>query len=179
MISKTRGGFLVCFCSKNGVEAAVLVPSGLLLGKEHHEHASTTLAAALSPSASTTSAGSAHAKTGSKDNSTQTDKSAELFWPSMASLPSRGRLSVTPSNSPVLKHPVAKGAAEKPGMSFFSPFTQRKTTELWPGREPLVGAWGWGKGRWVPGAPISSHFMGFFIIMLTLMHFILMGMKYM
>jgi len=87
---------------------------GLLLGKEHHEHASTTLAAALSPSASTTSAGSAHAKTGSKDNSTQTDKSAELFWPSMASLPSRGRLSVTPSNSPVLKHPVAKGAAEKP-----------------------------------------------------------------
>lgn len=87
---------------------------GLLLGKEHHEHASTAPAAALSPSASTASAGSAHAKTGSKDNSTQTDKGAELFWPSMASLPSRGRLSMTPSNSPVLKHPGAKGAAEKP-----------------------------------------------------------------
>ncbi|KAM5224604.1 angiomotin-like protein 1 isoform 5-T5 [Hipposideros larvatus] len=87
---------------------------GLLLGKEHLERAPTPLlptppAAAL-PS---TPAGSAHAKTGSKDSSTQTDKSAELFWPSTASLPSRGRLSATPSNSPVLKHPAAKGTAEK------------------------------------------------------------------
>ncbi|XP_032975917.1 angiomotin-like protein 1 isoform X3 [Rhinolophus ferrumequinum] len=87
---------------------------GLLLGKEHLEHASTPVlptpsAAALSP----TSASSAHAKTSSRDSSTQTDKGAELFWPSMASLPSRGRLSGTPSNSPVLKHPAAKGTAEK------------------------------------------------------------------
>ncbi|VCX42400.1 unnamed protein product [Gulo gulo] len=75
---------------------------GLLLGKDHHEHASPALAS------------SAHAKTGSKDSSTQTDKSTELFWPSMASLPTRGRLSVTPSNSPILKHPGAKGTVEKP-----------------------------------------------------------------
>ncbi|XP_003780856.1 angiomotin-like protein 1 [Otolemur garnettii] len=91
---------------------------GLLLGKEHHDHASAPLlppppASALSPAASTTAASSAHAKTGSKDSSTQTDKGAELFWPSVASLPTRGRLSTTPSNSPVLKHPAAKGPAEK------------------------------------------------------------------
>ncbi|XP_006162634.1 angiomotin-like protein 1 [Tupaia chinensis] len=91
---------------------------GLLLGKELHEHASAPLlppppASAVSPTASAMSANSAHSKTGSKDSSTQTDKSTELFWPNMASLPTRGRLSTTPSNSPVLKHPVAKGAAEK------------------------------------------------------------------
>lgn len=86
---------------------------GLLLGKEHHEHASMPPAAALSPSTLANSAGSAHAKTGSKDSSTQTDRSVELWWPSTASLPSRGRLSVTPSNSPILKHPLAKGTAEK------------------------------------------------------------------
>uniref|UniRef100_A0A2K5RQZ7 Angiomotin C-terminal domain-containing protein n=2 Tax=Cebus imitator TaxID=2715852 RepID=A0A2K5RQZ7_CEBIM len=91
---------------------------GLLLGKEHYEHASTLLpppppTSALSPTASTTAASSAHAKTGSKDSSTQTDKSAELFWPNMASLPSRGRLSTTPAHSPVLKHPAAKGSTEK------------------------------------------------------------------
>lgn len=91
---------------------------GLLLGKEHQEPASASLlptppASALPPLAPTTAASSAHAKTGSKDSSTQTDKSTELFWPSMASLPSRGRLSTTPSNSPVLKHPAAKGTVEK------------------------------------------------------------------
>ncbi|XP_005414945.1 PREDICTED: angiomotin-like protein 1 isoform X2 [Chinchilla lanigera] len=91
---------------------------GLLLGKEHHEHASAPLlpippASTLSPAAAATSASSAHAKTGSKDSSTQTDKSTELFWPNMASLPSRSRLSTTPSNSPVLKHPVAKATTEK------------------------------------------------------------------
>ncbi|XP_048200034.1 angiomotin-like protein 1 isoform X5 [Perognathus longimembris pacificus] len=65
-------------------------------------------------SAASASAGSsAHAKTGSKDSSTQTDKSTELLWPSVASLPSRGRLSTTPSNSPLLKHLAAKGTAEK------------------------------------------------------------------
>uniref|UniRef100_A0A8C9C2L9 Angiomotin like 1 n=1 Tax=Phocoena sinus TaxID=42100 RepID=A0A8C9C2L9_PHOSS len=91
---------------------------GLLLGKEPHEHASTPVlptppATALFPAALVTSTSSAHAKTGSKDSSTQTDKSAELFWPGVASLPTRGRLSGTPSNSPVLKHPAAKGTAEK------------------------------------------------------------------
>lgn len=99
----------------------LLLPSGFLLGKEHQGQASapllpTTPASALSPPASTTSASSAHAKTGSKDSSTQTDKSTEFFWPSMASLPSRGRLSTAPSSSPVLKHPTAKGTVEKQGM---------------------------------------------------------------
>lgn len=91
---------------------------GFLLGKEHQGQASAPLlpatpASALSPPTSTTSASSTHAKTGSKDSSTQTDKITELFWPSMASLPSRGRLSTAPSNSPVLKHPAAKGTVEK------------------------------------------------------------------
>lgn len=91
---------------------------GFLLGKEHQGQASaplppTTPASALSPPASTTPASSTHAKTGSKDSSTQTDKGTELFWPSMASLPGRGRLSTAPSNSPILKHPAAKGTMEK------------------------------------------------------------------
>ena len=108
-----------CFL-RHDTEEAVLPPAGLLLGKEHHDHASTPVlptpsATTLSPPAPGTSASSAHAKTGSKDSSTQTDKSAELFWPGVASLPTRSRLSGTPSNSPVLKHPAAKGAAEKLG----------------------------------------------------------------
>ena len=108
-----------CFL-RHGTEEAVLPPTGLLLGKEHNDHASTPLlptpsAATLSPPTPGTSASSAHAKTGSKDSSTQTDKSAELFWPGVASLPTRSRLSGTPSNSPVLKHPAAKGTAEKLG----------------------------------------------------------------
>lgn len=116
---------------KHGVEKSCVSALGLLLGKEHPEHASTPVlptpsAAALSP----TSASSAHAKTSSRDSSTQTDKGAELFWPSMASLPSRGRLSGTPSNSPVLKHPAAKGTAEKLGERFPPPFTVWKTVEF-------------------------------------------------
>lgn len=105
---------------RTNTEKAAFLPPGLLLGKENHEHASApTLpappAVALPPTVCTATAGSAHAKTGSKDSSTQTDKSTELFWPNVASLPSRGRLGVTPSNSPVLKHPAAKGTAEKLG----------------------------------------------------------------
>ncbi|XP_021568930.1 angiomotin-like protein 1 [Carlito syrichta] len=90
---------------------------GLLLGKERAEHASAPLppppASALSPVAPAPAAGSAHAKTGSKDSSTQTDKSAELFWPGVASLPGRGRLSTTPAPSPILKHSAARGTADK------------------------------------------------------------------
>lgn len=104
-VEKEMKFLFVCVSSEIGINVAILVSSGLLLGKDHHEHASPALAS------------SAHAKTGSKDSSTQTDKSTELFWPSMASLPTRGRLSVTPSNSPILKHPGAKGTAEKPGMA--------------------------------------------------------------
>ncbi|CAH6777448.1 Amotl1 [Phodopus roborovskii] len=94
---------------------------GLLQGKEHQGQASapllpTTPAAALCPAS--TAASSAHAKTGSKESSTQTDRSVELFWPSsVASLPGRGRLSTGPHSSPVLKHPAAKGPMEKPESS--------------------------------------------------------------
>lgn len=131
---RPRLGVLVLFL-KNGIEKAVLLPSGLLLGKEPHEHASapvlpTPPATALFPAALVTSASSAHAKTGSKDSSTQTDKSAELFWPGVASLPTRGRLSGTPSNSPVLKHPAAKGTAEKLGMRSPPPLTLRGSSAL-------------------------------------------------
>uniref|UniRef100_A0A8C3L0W1 Angiomotin like 1 n=1 Tax=Chrysolophus pictus TaxID=9089 RepID=A0A8C3L0W1_CHRPC len=70
---------------------------GLLLGKEHHEHP---------PAAS-------HMKTGSKDNSTQTDKNTELFWPTTASFPGRGRLGTTPTHSPVPRPPGARPAGEK------------------------------------------------------------------
>lgn len=134
---------------KNGIEKAPSPPSGLLLGKEHHEHTSSPAlpaapATALSPPVPASSASSAHAKTGSKDSSTQTDKSTELFWPNMASLPSRGRLSVTPSNSPVLKHPAARGAAEKLGTRFRAPLHWRRPWSCPPERGPFVG---WGGSR--------------------------------
>ncbi|XP_063807527.1 angiomotin-like protein 1 isoform X2 [Pseudophryne corroboree] len=45
-----------------------------------------------------------HAKSRSKDNSTQTDKSSSLFWPNCSSLPGRGRINMTPSSSPLLRH---------------------------------------------------------------------------
>lgn len=89
---------------------------GLLLGKEHHEHPpgpalppplpSLSCAPVLAPAAS-------HAKTGSKDSSTQTDKSTELFWPATASFPGRGRLGTTPTHSPVPRPSGARPAGEK------------------------------------------------------------------
>ncbi|XP_004938905.4 angiomotin-like protein 1 isoform X3 [Gallus gallus] len=89
---------------------------GLLLGKEHHEHLpgpalppplpSLSCAPVLAPAAS-------HAKTGSKDSSTQTDKSTELFWPATASFPGRGRLGTTPTHSPVPRPSGARPAGEK------------------------------------------------------------------
>lgn len=92
--------------------------SGLLLGKEHHEHPpgpalppplpSLLCAPVLAPAAS-------HAKTGSKDSSTQTDKSTELFWPATASFPGRGRLGTTPTHSPVPRPSGARPAGEKLG----------------------------------------------------------------
>uniref|UniRef100_A0A8D0GGC1 Angiomotin like 1 n=1 Tax=Sphenodon punctatus TaxID=8508 RepID=A0A8D0GGC1_SPHPU len=90
---------------------------GLLLGKDHHERSSVTALLPPLPSLSSmnpSAPGSAsHAKTGSKDSSTQTDKGAELFWPNTASLPGRGRLSNTPSSSPSLRHVGAKGSGDK------------------------------------------------------------------
>ncbi|XP_019385860.1 PREDICTED: angiomotin-like protein 1 isoform X3 [Crocodylus porosus] len=90
---------------------------GLLLGKDHHDHSSVPAMPPPLPSLSCATASlpvsASHAKTGSKDSSTQTDKSSELFWPNTASFPGRGRLSTTPSNSPALRHTGAKGTGEK------------------------------------------------------------------
>ncbi|XP_037360640.2 angiomotin-like protein 1 [Talpa occidentalis] len=74
--------------------------AGLLLGREHPP--------LPAPPAATAPTGSAHTKTGSRDSSTQTDKGSELFWPHVASLPGRGRLSGPPASSPGLKHPPTK-----------------------------------------------------------------------
>ncbi|XP_066442885.1 angiomotin-like protein 1 isoform X2 [Eleutherodactylus coqui] len=86
---------------------------GLLQSKDNHESPSPSLALPLPsfmlpppphPSSQPTLTVS-HAKTGSKDNSTQTDKSSDLFWPNCSSLPGRGRINMTPSGSPLLRHP--------------------------------------------------------------------------
>lgn len=92
--------------------------SGLLLGKEHHDLPSgpslppplpaLSCMPVLVPAAS-------HTKTGSKDSSTQTDKSTELFWPTTASFPGRGRLGATPSHSPAPRPPGTRAAGEKLG----------------------------------------------------------------
>uniref|UniRef100_A0A8C9LBE8 Angiomotin like 1 n=1 Tax=Pavo cristatus TaxID=9049 RepID=A0A8C9LBE8_PAVCR len=89
---------------------------GLLLGKEHHEHPPGPALPPPLPSlscASMPAPAASHAKTGSKDNSTQTDKSTELFWPATASFPGRGRLGTTPTHSPVPRPPGARPAGEK------------------------------------------------------------------
>ncbi|XP_030056069.1 angiomotin-like protein 1 isoform X2 [Microcaecilia unicolor] len=88
---------------------------GLLLGREHHEHSSASL---LPPPSSLlppplTPVNTSHVKTGSKDNSTQTEKNSELFWPNSASFPGRGRLGTTPSSSPLLRHTANKGNGDK------------------------------------------------------------------
>ncbi|XP_069495346.1 angiomotin-like protein 1 isoform X2 [Ambystoma mexicanum] len=90
---------------------------GLLLGKDSNEHASpTTLSLPSSfmpPTALSMPISPCHVKTGSKDSSTQTDKKAELFWPTSASYPGRGRLSNTPYSSPILRHTGNKGSEDK------------------------------------------------------------------
>ncbi|KAM4048158.1 angiomotin-like protein 1 isoform 1-T1 [Anomaloglossus baeobatrachus] len=81
-------------------------------GKDNHESPSPSLALPPpsfmlppTPLSSQPTVTVSHAKTGSKDNSTQTDKSSDLFWPSCSSLPGRGRINLTPSSSPLLRHP--------------------------------------------------------------------------
>ncbi|KAM9601863.1 angiomotin-like protein 1 isoform 3-T3 [Morphnus guianensis] len=89
---------------------------GLLLGKEHHDHPSGPSLPPPLPSLSCMPVpvpAASHAKTGSKDSSTQTDKSAELFWPATASFPGRGRLGTTPSHSPAPRPPGTRVASEK------------------------------------------------------------------
>ncbi|NWR53201.1 AMOL1 protein, partial [Regulus satrapa] len=89
---------------------------GLLLGKEHHEHPAGPSLPPPLPSLSCMPVpvpAASHAKTGSKDSSTQTDKTAELFWPATASFPGRGRLATTPSHSPALWPLGTRVASEK------------------------------------------------------------------
>ncbi|XP_069739494.1 angiomotin-like protein 1 isoform X1 [Phaenicophaeus curvirostris] len=89
---------------------------GLLLGKEHHDHPSGPSLPPPLPSLSCMPVpvpAASHTKTGSKDSSTQTDKSTELFWPATASFPGRGRLGTTPSHSPVPRPPGTRVASEK------------------------------------------------------------------
>ncbi|KFQ46428.1 Angiomotin-like 1, partial [Nestor notabilis] len=89
---------------------------GLLLGKEHHDHPSGPSLPPPLPSLSCMPIpvpAASHAKTGSKDSSTQTDKGAELFWPATASFPGRGRLGTTPSHSPAPRPPGTRVTGEK------------------------------------------------------------------
>ncbi|XP_023445575.2 angiomotin-like protein 1 isoform X3 [Dasypus novemcinctus] len=84
---------------------------GLLPGKEQYDQAAAPpppSAPALAPTPAAGPASGAHAKTSSKDSSTQTDKSAELLRPG------RCRLSTAPSGSPVPRPLAVRGAAEKP-----------------------------------------------------------------
>ncbi|KAG8522365.1 Angiomotin-like protein 1 [Galemys pyrenaicus] len=81
---------------------------GLLPGRELPERACTPACTPAAP------ASAAHAKTGSRDSGTQTDRASELFWPHAASLPGRGRLSGPPPSSPALKLHLAKEGAPGP-----------------------------------------------------------------
>ncbi|XP_066476828.1 angiomotin-like protein 1 [Tiliqua scincoides] len=90
---------------------------GLLLGKDPQDRPSISSLPPPPPSFSSATSSwpvtACHARTGSKDSSTQTDKSTELFWPSTASFPGRGKLSHTPAGSPALRHTAAKGIGER------------------------------------------------------------------
>ncbi|KAF4787734.1 Angiomotin-like protein 2 [Turdus rufiventris] len=89
---------------------------GLLLGKENHDHPSGPSLPPPLPSLSCMPVpvpAASHTKTGSKDSSTQTDKTAELFWPATASFPGRGRLGTTPSHSPAPRSLGTRVASEK------------------------------------------------------------------
>ncbi|XP_068786545.1 angiomotin-like protein 1 isoform X3 [Struthio camelus] len=91
---------------------------GLLLGKEPHEPPGGPALAPPPPSLSCPPppgpAPASHAKTGSRDSSTQTDRSAELFWPAAASFPGRGRPgAAAATHSPAPRPPAARAAGEK------------------------------------------------------------------
>ncbi|XP_041055352.1 angiomotin-like protein 1 isoform X2 [Carcharodon carcharias] len=82
---------------------------GLLQNKDNQE----SLRASLQMTAPSIPVVSTHIKTGSKDNSTQTDKSPELVRPSSAPIHGRRRLSTTPISSPIVRPKSARGSAEK------------------------------------------------------------------
>ncbi|MGH0177949.1 UNVERIFIED_CONTAM: hypothetical protein FKN15_076798, partial [Acipenser sinensis] len=87
---------------------------GVLLGKENLEHLlpSFQLPSATDPSSPPpTPVIFGHVKTGSKDNSTQTDKSPELLR--TTAIAGRARLSTPPSSSPILRNPLTKTGTDK------------------------------------------------------------------
>uniref|UniRef100_H3AZ50 Angiomotin like 1 n=1 Tax=Latimeria chalumnae TaxID=7897 RepID=H3AZ50_LATCH len=94
---------------------------GLLLGKDNHESPLPSLLPPTSSALSLTMPSmpviTTHVKTGSKDSSTQTDKSPELLRPNAASVSGKGRLSTTPSRSPILRHTLGKASGEKQDIS--------------------------------------------------------------
>ncbi|KAH0625192.1 hypothetical protein JD844_033413, partial [Phrynosoma platyrhinos] len=91
---------------------------GLLLGKDPNDQSSIPSLPPPPPtllsSTSSWPVTICHTRMGSKDNSTQTDKGSELFWPNTASFPGRGKLSNTPGGSPALRHTGNKGTGERP-----------------------------------------------------------------
>ncbi|KAG9337539.1 hypothetical protein JZ751_028556, partial [Albula glossodonta] len=90
--------------------------TSVLLGKEPLEHLLPSLQ--LIPSTASlpsTPLLSGHVKTGSKDSSTQTERSPELLRATPISV--RPRLAATPSGSPILRHPLVKSGAEKTEIS--------------------------------------------------------------
>uniref|UniRef100_UPI00398E8E06 angiomotin-like protein 1 isoform X2 n=1 Tax=Pristiophorus japonicus TaxID=55135 RepID=UPI00398E8E06 len=89
---------------------------GLLQIKDNQE---TSLRSSLQTTAPSIPMVSTHVKTGSKDNSTQTDKSPELVRPSSAPMHGRRRLNTTPIGSPVVRPKSARGSAEKIDASNF------------------------------------------------------------
>ncbi|XP_066555340.1 angiomotin-like protein 1 isoform X2 [Amia ocellicauda] len=86
--------------------------AGVLLGRETLDHLLPSLQLVPSPSSlPCTPLLSSHVKTGSKDSSTQTDKSPELLR--ATPLAGRARIGTNPSSSPILRHTLAKGSVEK------------------------------------------------------------------
>ncbi|XP_035241911.1 angiomotin-like protein 1 isoform X2 [Anguilla anguilla] len=90
--------------------------ASVLLGREPLEHLLPSLQLIPAPaSLPSTPLLSAHMKTGSKDSSTQTEKSPELLR--ATPITGRARLGNTPSGSPILRHTLAKGGGEKTEIS--------------------------------------------------------------
>ncbi|XP_043547422.1 angiomotin-like protein 1 isoform X4 [Chiloscyllium plagiosum] len=85
---------------------------GLLQIKDNQEN---SLHTSLQMTATSLPVVSTHTKTGSKDSSTQTDKSPELIRPSSAPIHGRRRLSTTPFSSPIVRPKSARSSTEKLG----------------------------------------------------------------
>uniref|UniRef100_A0A4W3IQU0 Angiomotin like 1 n=1 Tax=Callorhinchus milii TaxID=7868 RepID=A0A4W3IQU0_CALMI len=95
--------------------------AGLLQMKDNQENSSRSSLQVFTPSATVIST---HVKTGSKDNSTQTEKSPEPIRPSSAPAHSRGRL----NSSPVVRPKSARGNREKPGKWHLYPVMHFETS---------------------------------------------------